>query len=83
MPKLPKPVKTPELKQINWSIIITAIFLIVLSYARNVGLSKSTSLDKLAVQTPGFAGADLANLINEAALKELAQSLLDKEILEG
>ncbi len=37
-------------------------------HARNVSLSRDVNLDKLAAQTPGFAGADLANLINEAAL---------------
>ncbi|MEL7076550.1 MAG: ATP-dependent zinc metalloprotease FtsH [Cyanobacteria bacterium J06648_1] len=37
-------------------------------HARNVSLSKDVDLDKLAARTPGFAGADLANLINEAAL---------------
>ncbi len=37
-------------------------------HARNVRLSKDVDLDKLAARTPGFAGADLANLINEAAL---------------
>ena len=37
-------------------------------HARNVRLSQDVDLDKLAARTPGFAGADLANLINEAAL---------------
>jgi cell division protease FtsH len=37
-------------------------------HARNVSLAKDVDLDKLAARTPGFAGADLANLINEAAL---------------
>ena len=37
-------------------------------HARNVSLSRDVDLDKLAARTPGFAGADLANLINEAAL---------------
>ena len=37
-------------------------------HARNVKLSEDVDLDKIAARTPGFAGADLANLINEAAL---------------
>jgi cell division protease FtsH len=37
-------------------------------HTRGKPLSKSIDLDTLAGQTPGFTGADLANLINEAAL---------------
>ena len=37
-------------------------------HTRNVKLSKDANLNKLARQTPGFSGADLANLVNEAAL---------------
>ena len=37
-------------------------------HARNVRLAADIDLDKLAARTPGLAGADLANLINEAAL---------------
>ena len=37
-------------------------------HARNVSLAENVDLAKLAARTPGFAGADLANLINEAAL---------------
>ncbi len=37
-------------------------------HARNVKLAKDVDLKKIAQQTPGFSGADLANLINEAAL---------------
>jgi len=37
-------------------------------HTRGKPLAKSIDLDALAGQTPGFTGADLANLINEAAL---------------
>jgi cell division protease FtsH len=37
-------------------------------HARNKPLDTSVDLDVLARQTPGFSGADLANLINEAAI---------------
>lgn len=37
-------------------------------HTRNVKLAKEADLAKLGRQTPGFSGADLANLVNEAAL---------------
>ncbi len=37
-------------------------------HTRGKPLGKSIDLDALAGQTPGFTGADLANLVNEAAL---------------
>jgi cell division protease FtsH len=37
-------------------------------HAKNVKLSGDVDLGKLAARTPGFAGADLANLVNEATL---------------
>src|ERR1019366_8826292 len=37
-------------------------------HARKVKLGPDADLAKVAAMTPGFAGADLANLINEAAL---------------
>ncbi len=37
-------------------------------YARKVKLGLDIDLKEIATQTPGFAGADLANLVNEAAL---------------
>jgi cell division protease FtsH len=37
-------------------------------HARNVKLAEDVKLEIIATRTPGFAGADLANLVNEAAL---------------
>ena len=41
---------------------------ILASHAENVELSKDIDLRSIARGTPGFTGADLANLVNEAAL---------------
>ncbi|HYK84259.1 MAG TPA: ATP-dependent zinc metalloprotease FtsH [Ktedonobacteraceae bacterium] len=37
-------------------------------HAKNKPLEKNISLETLAKQTPGFSGADLSNLLNEAAI---------------
>jgi cell division protease FtsH len=37
-------------------------------HAREIVLQEGVSLDDVAALTPGFAGADLANLVNEAAI---------------
>jgi cell division protease FtsH len=37
-------------------------------HAREVPLGPDVDLDEIAIRTPGMAGADLANLVNEAAL---------------
>jgi cell division protease FtsH len=37
-------------------------------HAKNVKLAKEVDLSVIAARTPGFVGADLANIVNEAAL---------------
>lgn len=44
-------------------------------HARNVKLAADVDLGALAARTPGFAGADLANLVNEAALLAARKNL--------
>ncbi len=48
-------------------------------HARKKPLSKEVSLRKLAERTPGFSGADLANLLNEGAILAARQN---KKIIE-
>ncbi|WP_407889077.1 ATP-dependent zinc metalloprotease FtsH [Scytonema sp. NUACC26] len=43
-------------------------------HARNVKLAEDVDLGNIAMKTPGFAGADLANLVNEAALLAARQN---------
>jgi cell division protease FtsH len=50
-------------------------------YAKKVKLADGVDLDKIAQATSGFAGADLANLVNEAAL--LAARNYKKEVVQG
>jgi len=37
-------------------------------HARGKTLAKDVDLDRIARRTPGFTGADLSNLLNEAAI---------------
>ncbi|MBD2588162.1 ATP-dependent metallopeptidase FtsH/Yme1/Tma family protein [Synechococcus elongatus FACHB-1061] len=46
-------------------------------HARGKSLSKDIDLDKIARRTPGFTGADLSNLLNEAAILAARRSLAE------
>jgi cell division protease FtsH len=55
-------------------------------HTRGKPLAKAIELDALAGQTPGFTGADLANLVNEAALLTARQGRREismQELEEG
>lgn len=55
-------------------------------YTADKPLEKGVSLRKIAERTPGFSGADLENLLNEAAILAVRKNLKkvgEAEILEG
>ena len=55
-------------------------------HARKVPLSDNVNLEAVAQRTPGFSGADLANLINEAAIsaaKKNQSVTTQKELLDS
>lgn len=61
--------------------------LILAVHAKNKPLAEDVDLETLARRTPGFTGADLANVLNEAALlaarlnrKEIGNEILDEAI---
>ncbi len=56
-------------------------FAVLKLHARDKALAAGADLRKIASQTPGFSGADLANLLNEAAL--LAARRRAREITQG
>jgi cell division protease FtsH len=49
-------------------------------HSRKKPLHKSVDLERYARSTPGFSGADLANMLNEAALMAARK---DKNVIEG
>ena len=49
-------------------------------HAKNVKLSPKVDLKIIAARTPGFAGADLANVMNEAALLAARRNKLEVEM---
>jgi cell division protease FtsH len=51
-------------------------------HTRGVTLAKDVDLAKVAALTPGFAGADLANLVNEAALLAARQNKMSVSLAE-
>ena len=54
---------------------------ILLVHSKNKPFAKGVTLRKVAERTPGFSGADLANLVNEAAILAARQN--KKEISEA
>jgi cell division protease FtsH len=55
-------------------------------YAKKVKLGDDVDLHQIATQTPGFGGADLANLVNEAALlaaRNQRQTVAQKDFKEA
>ena len=55
-------------------------------HAKKKPLAKNASIRKLAERTPGFSGADLANLMNEAAILAVRRnktSVTEDELLES
>ena len=55
-------------------------------HTKNVKIDPSVDLSIIARQTPGFSGADLANLVNEAALlaaRHDKESVTMKELQEA
>ncbi len=55
-------------------------------HAKNKPMEKNVDLKKVAQRTPGFSGADLFNLLNEAAIlaaKNDKKAISEKDILES
>jgi cell division protease FtsH len=55
---------------------------IIKVHSRKIPLHEDVNLETLARGTPGFSGADLANLINEAALLAARQSKTKVEMID-
>ena len=51
-------------------------------HTRNIPLDEKVTLEQIARGTPGFSGADLANLVNEAALLAARKSKIKVEMAD-
>jgi cell division protease FtsH len=51
-------------------------------HTKNIPIDEKVDLDKIARGTPGFSGADLENLVNEAALLAARQSKVSVEMYD-
>jgi len=51
-------------------------------HAKNIKIDPSVDLHKIAQGTPGFSGADLANLVNEAAIHASKQKKVSVDIVD-
>jgi cell division protease FtsH len=51
-------------------------------HAKNLALAPNVQLDAVAVSTPGFTGADLANLMNESALLAARKDKVNIELVD-
>lgn len=51
-------------------------------HAKNKPLTSDVNLRQIAERTPGFSGADLANLVNEAAISAARQNKKDVNMLD-
>ena len=45
-------------------------------HAKNKKLDEGVDLEEIAARTPGFSGADLANLLNEASISSKPPQLI-------
>jgi cell division protease FtsH len=55
-------------------------------HSREVPLARDVDLDKIAAATPGMTGADLANLVNEAALlaaRRAQEAVQQRDLMEA
>lgn len=73
---VPHPLSLPSSRQVTVDVPDQKGRLEILKvHARNKKLDAELDLQEVALRTPGFSGADLANLLNEAAILAGRKSL--------